>query len=83
MMQMHVVCMRDISGKMCIQNSKQLIMRSANYGLSDKPGLPPFFVNKTLLEHHHAYLCTYCCDCLYTIAAELSSDGKDPMACKA
>ena len=80
MMQMHVVCMCSISGEMCNQNSKQLIMRSANYGLSDKSDQPPFFVNKILLEHHHAYLCTYC---LYTIAAELSSDSKDLMACKA
>ena len=26
-----------------------------NYGLWDKPGLPPVFVNKVLLKHNHAH----------------------------
>ena len=49
-----------------------LHQRSHNYGLLDKSGLPPIFVNEVFLEHRYIHSSSFVCDCPGTTRVELS-----------
>lgn len=55
----------------------------ANYGLWDKSGPPPVFVNKVLLEHSQAHSFVYCLRCFPIAAAGRSSCDGDHWAHRA
>lgn len=47
----------------------------ANYGLWDKSGPPPVFVNKVLLEHSQAHSSVYCLRCFPIAVAVMETIG--------